>query len=159
MNTSKIFILCVYMETLLFPSSQVEASLGNESDTSDQGEDDFDPEDNQNGGHPPIAEILNDGVTSSSSDDSLSGEYPKGFKRKRRSDDITNVNDDLYNSTEDESPSVKFRRGEDLDDDMIDMDPEETQDSEGSLDPPDEVDDGEWNMMGAALEREFLANN
>lgn len=54
---------------------------------------------------------------------------------------------------------MKFRRGENLDDDMIDMDPEETQDSVGSLEPPDEVDDGEWNMMGAALEREFLANN
>jgi RNA polymerase II subunit A C-terminal domain phosphatase len=26
----------------------------------------------------------------------------------------------------------------------------------GSEDPIDEVDDGDWNMMGAALEREFL---
>jgi RNA polymerase II subunit A C-terminal domain phosphatase len=28
--------------------------------------------------------------------------------------------------------------------------------SMGSEDPIDEVDDGDWNMMGAALEREFL---
>lgn len=106
-----------------------------------------------------VAEILNDSITSSSSEDSLTGDYPKGFKRKRHCADSTNVIDELYNSTEDESPSVKFRRGESVDDDMVDMEPEETQESEGSLDPPDEVDDGEWNMMGAALEREFLANN
>lgn len=87
----------------------------------------------------------------------MSGDYPRGFKRKRKKSDI--INEDFNNSTEDESPSVKFRRGESLDDDMIDMEPDESQDSEGSLDPPDEVDDGEWNMMGAALEREFLANN
>lgn len=102
-----------------------------------------------------MPEILNN-VTSSSSEDSLSGDYPKGFKRKRQ---VDMGNDEFYNSTEDESPSVKFRRGENLDDDMIDMEPDDTQDSDGSLEPPDEVDDGEWNMMGAALEREFLANN
>lgn len=139
---------------------QVEASLDNESDTSDPGEEDFAHEIPRNGEEPPpIAEILKECVSSSSSDDSLSGDYPKGFKRKRGHDDSIVANDDFYNSTEDESPSVKFRRGENLDDDMLDMDPEETQDSEGSIDPPDEVDDGEWNMMGAALEREFLANN
>lgn len=105
-----------------------------------------------------MPEILNIGASSSSSEDSLSGDYPRGFKRKRQVD-MGNIIDDFYNSTEDESPSVKFRRGENLDDDMIDMEPEDTQDSAGSLEPPDEVDDGEWNMMGAALEREFLANN
>lgn len=29
-------------------------------------------------------------------------------------------------------------------------------DTNGSADAPDDMDDGEWNMMGAALEREFL---
>lgn len=28
--------------------------------------------------------------------------------------------------------------------------------SVGSDEPPDEISDGDWNMMGAALEREFL---
>lgn len=148
---------CVVLLYLL--SSQVEDILDDESDTSDQGEDDTGARTSPNGQQPPVIDVLNDPVTSSSSEDSLSGDFPKGFKRKRI-DDITNtVNEDFYNSTEDESPSVKFRRGEKLDDDMIDMDAEETMDSEGSLDPPDEVDDGEWNMMGAALEREFLSNN
>ncbi|KFB46902.1 hypothetical protein ZHAS_00014910 [Anopheles sinensis] len=52
---------------------------------------------------------------------------------------------------EDESPSAKFRRGEDLPSDL-DM----GSNSEGSDEPIDDVDDGDWNMMGAALEREFL---
>jgi len=28
--------------------------------------------------------------------------------------------------------------------------------SENSVDPPDEMNDSEWNMLGAALEKEFL---
>uniref|UniRef100_A0A182QNG6 RNA polymerase II subunit A C-terminal domain phosphatase n=1 Tax=Anopheles farauti TaxID=69004 RepID=A0A182QNG6_9DIPT len=52
---------------------------------------------------------------------------------------------------DDESPSTKFRRGEDLPSDL-DM----GSNSEGSDEPIDDVDDGDWNMMGAALEREFL---
>ncbi|XP_971974.2 RNA polymerase II subunit A C-terminal domain phosphatase [Tribolium castaneum] len=92
---------------------------------------------------------------SSSSDDSL-GEHPKGFKRKREGGDEAEI--DLNNSTEDdETPSVKFRRGETVDSE-VDMEPD-SQDSDGSVEAPDEVDDGEWNMMGAALEREFLSNN
>ena len=94
--------------------------------------------------------------SSSSSEDSLTGEFPKGYKRKREEEKYLA---EEYNSTEDdESPSIKFRRGESIED-VLDMDQEDTQDSEGSLEPPDEVDDGEWNMMGAALEREFLSNN
>lgn len=54
-------------------------------------------------------------------------------------------------SSEDEMPSVKFRRGENLPSDV-----EDNSSSKGSNEPPDDVDDGEWNMMGAALEREFL---
>ncbi|XP_016947316.3 RNA polymerase II subunit A C-terminal domain phosphatase [Drosophila biarmipes] len=51
---------------------------------------------------------------------------------------------------DDEMPSAKFRRGEDLPSDL-----EIGSDSNSEKDPEDE-DDGEWNMMGAALEREFL---
>lgn len=54
--------------------------------------------------------------------------------------------------SEDESPVEKFRRGCDLPSDL-DM----GSNSENSSDPNDnEGDDGDWNMMGAALEREFL---
>lgn len=53
-------------------------------------------------------------------------------------------------SSEDEMPSVKFRRGE------LPSDVEDNSSSKGSNEPRDDVDDGEWNMMGAALEREFL---
>jgi RNA polymerase II subunit A-like phosphatase len=55
---------------------------------------------------------------------------------------------------EDEIPSTKFRRGEALPSDL-----EFEDDSCGSDEPPDEIDDGDWNMMGAALEREFLSGN
>ncbi|XP_017061840.1 RNA polymerase II subunit A C-terminal domain phosphatase [Drosophila ficusphila] len=51
---------------------------------------------------------------------------------------------------DDEMPSAKFRRGEKLPSDL-----EMGSDSNSEKDPEDE-DDGEWNMMGAALEREFL---
>ncbi|XP_065087791.1 RNA polymerase II subunit A C-terminal domain phosphatase [Ochlerotatus camptorhynchus] len=54
-------------------------------------------------------------------------------------------------SDDDDSPSAKFRRGCGLPSDL-DM----GSNSEGSIDPVDDVDDGDWNMMGAALEREFL---
>lgn len=43
---------------------------------------------------------------SSSSEESLTAEYPKGFKRKRKDDETDDYGKD---STEDESPSVKFR--------------------------------------------------
>ncbi|XP_018566284.2 RNA polymerase II subunit A C-terminal domain phosphatase [Anoplophora glabripennis] len=94
--------------------------------------------------------------SSSSSEDSLTGEYPRGFKRKRQDEEDNGL--DENNSTEDEMPSIKFRRGESVDD-VLDMDQDDTQESDNSVEPPDEVDDGDWNMMGAALEREFLSNN
>lgn len=56
-------------------------------------------------------------------------------------------------SSDDEIPSAKFRRGGDL---PSDLDMGSDQDSVGSDPPIDEDDDGDWNMMGAALEREFL---
>lgn len=54
---------------------------------------------------------------------------------------------------EDEMPSERFRRGGDL---PSDLDIGSDCGSVGSEDPIDEEDDGDWNMMGAALEREFL---
>ncbi|KAH8254080.1 hypothetical protein KR032_008345 [Drosophila birchii] len=51
---------------------------------------------------------------------------------------------------DDEMPSAKFRRGEDVPSDL-----EFGSDSNSENNQEDE-DDGEWNMMGAALEREFL---
>jgi len=59
------------------------------------------------------------------------------------------------NSSEDDDEEdipTKFRRGGDL---PSDLDLGSDSPSDGSQDPNDE-DDGKWNMMGAALEREFL---
>lgn len=94
---------------------------------------------------------------SSSSEDSVAGESPKGFKRKRDTviSEENSLMDDLNNSTEDDMRSRRFKLGESLE---KDLELEESQDSDGSVEPPDEVDDGEWNIMGAALEREFLSN-
>ncbi|XP_017866445.1 PREDICTED: RNA polymerase II subunit A C-terminal domain phosphatase [Drosophila arizonae] len=52
---------------------------------------------------------------------------------------------------DDEVPSAKFRRGEELPSDL-----EMGSDSNSENNQEDDGDDGEWNMMGAALEREFL---
>lgn len=54
---------------------------------------------------------------------------------------------------DDETLGEKFRRGEKL---PSDFEGSGSDSSKGSEDPQDDVDDGEWNMMGAALEREFL---
>jgi RNA polymerase II subunit A-like phosphatase len=72
------------------------------------------------------------------------------LKRKRAAAESDSEDGD----DEDEMPSTKFRRGEALPSDL-----ELGDDSCGSDDPPDEIDDGEWNMMGAALEREFLSGS
>lgn len=55
-------------------------------------------------------------------------------------------------SSDDESPVEKFRRGCDLPSDL-DCDGDNSADSSNN---DDLEDDGDWNMMGAALEREFL---
>lgn len=76
-------------------------------------------------------------------------------------DDVNSNNSEKevegYNFDEDEDddemPSARFRRGEDL---PSDLDIGSECGSAGSNDPIDEDDDGDWNMMGAALEREFL---
>lgn len=60
--------------------------------------------------------------------------------------------------SEDESLVDKFRRGGDMpsDLDMGSNDGDSSGDSANSDDANDDGDDGDWNMMGAALEREFL---
>lgn len=91
---------------------------------------------------------------SSSSAESLTAEMPRGHKRTIGE---RNEDEDIDENTKDsdEFPSTKFRRGEQLD---SDLDIGQDSNSEGSIEAPDEMDDGEWNMMGAALEREFLSN-
>ncbi|XP_018803973.1 PREDICTED: RNA polymerase II subunit A C-terminal domain phosphatase isoform X1 [Bactrocera latifrons] len=67
-------------------------------------------------------------------------------------EDADKSSDGEDNDDDDESPSTKFRRGEKLPSDL-----EMGSDSDdGSHGNDDSGDDGEWNMMGAALEREFL---
>lgn len=58
--------------------------------------------------------------------------------------------------SEDESLVVKFRRGGDLPSDLDMGSNDGSADSANSDDANDDGDDGDWNMMGAALEREFL---
>lgn len=60
-------------------------------------------------------------------------------------------NSSKNSDSEDESPVDKFRRGCDLPSDL-DM----GSDNNSSDNDEEEGDDGDWNMMGAALEREFL---
>lgn len=94
---------------------------------------------------------------SSTSDESLSEEQPKGWRPRKRQHSQINENVEIEDeSTLDEDPSVKFRRGEEL---PSDLEIGQDSNSEGSAEAPDEIDDGDWNMMGAALEREFLSNN
>lgn len=112
----------------------------------------------------------------------LSGEYPRGWRpdisRKRRRSNSPFTIEDCQNSESlskqsrsnassikdvecesqnessvEELPSEKFRRGGGLPSDGPDQNDSDTN---GSADAPDDMDDGEWNMMGAALEREFL---
>ncbi|XP_075165552.1 RNA polymerase II subunit A C-terminal domain phosphatase Fcp1 [Haematobia irritans] len=67
-------------------------------------------------------------------------------------DDKTSSDDD-EDEEEEEMPSEKFRRGGNLPSDL-EMGSDSNDGSDGNN--PDEEDDGDWNMMGAALEREFL---
>lgn len=94
--------------------------------------------------------------SSSSSDESLTAELPRGFKRNReRLKAEQEETDNALQESEDEFPSTKFRRGEAL---SSDLEFGQDSNSEGSAEAPDEIDDVEWNSMGAALEREFLSN-
>lgn len=65
----------------------------------------------------------------------------------------SSVSSKKSDSDDDESPVDKFRRGCDL---PSDLDMGEDDNSADSSNNEDFEDDGDWNMMGAALEREFL---
>ncbi|CAG9860661.1 unnamed protein product [Phyllotreta striolata] len=134
---------------------EVEDILDDDSDSSD--------EETSKKDAPNRTEIAADVTTnnvndssSSSSVESLSAEFPRGHKRRKFDgfDDEEGLQEHNGSDGDDESPSEKFRRGEIVN--ILDYEQDDTQDS---VDPPDEVDDGEWNMMGAALEREFLSND
>ncbi|KAJ8925838.1 hypothetical protein NQ315_009690 [Exocentrus adspersus] len=129
---------------------EVEDILDDESDSSE----DESKELEQLPVGPPI--LPRSSSSSSSSEDCVADEFPRGLKRKRGEDNDVGL--DEYNTTEDETLNEKFRRGENVDD-VLDMEKDDTHESDDSVEPPDEVDDGDWNMMGAALEREFLSNN
>jgi len=91
----------------------------------------------------------------------------RGQKRRRSSLDSDGSEED------NETLNEKFRQGKNLDElgvewgnnseNSVDP-PDEMNDSEwgnnseNSVDPPDEMNDSEWNMLGAALEKEFLEN-
>lgn len=66
-------------------------------------------------------------------------------------DDGENVRAD--DDDDDEMPSSRFRRGADL---PSDLDMGSECGSAASAEAADDEDDGDWNQMGAALEREFL---
>ncbi|KAK5647418.1 hypothetical protein RI129_002310 [Pyrocoelia pectoralis] len=102
---------------------------------------------------PQNVQTLDKEDSSSSSAESLTAEMPRGHKRN--ADKRNEEDEEELKESEDEFPSAKFRRGEQLD---SDLDIGQNSNSEGSVEAPDEIDDGEWNMMGAALEREFLSN-
>lgn len=65
-------------------------------------------------------------------------------------------NSNKSSDTEDESLVDKFRRGGDMPSDLDMGSNDGSGDSANSDDANDDGDDGDWNMMGAALEREFL---
>ncbi|GLH06019.1 CTD nuclear envelope phosphatase 1 homolog [Gryllus bimaculatus] len=95
--------------------------------------------------------------SSSSSADSLSGEHPHGWRSSESERRKRTVTDSELDDLDEDMPSTKFRRGEALPSDLELG--EDDSASNGSDDPPDEIDDGDWNMMGAALEREFLSGD
>ncbi|KAL7735450.1 hypothetical protein ACLKA6_019561 [Drosophila palustris] len=73
-------------------------------------------------------------------------DFDKSSNEGDENDDEENEEDD------DEMPSAKFRRGEELPSDL-EMGSDSNSENNNQ---EDDGDDGEWNMMGAALEREFL---
>lgn len=69
----------------------------------------------------------------------------------KEDDENSNVESSENDSDNDESPADKFRRGCDL---PSDLDMGSNCGSNAST--SDDQDDGDWTLMGAALEREFL---
>ncbi|KAG7201700.1 hypothetical protein KM043_004428 [Ampulex compressa] len=83
------------------------------------------------------------------SNDSSDDENSSVEKGNNCRDDEDDDDDD------DDDPVTRFRRGEDLPDDLDLGD--NSQDSIDDLEATDNEDEREWNAMGAALEREFLS--
>ncbi|XP_033340142.2 RNA polymerase II subunit A C-terminal domain phosphatase Fcp1 isoform X1 [Megalopta genalis] len=80
------------------------------------------------------------------------------FCRGSSDDDSSSAKEDMMeedDDDDDDDPVTRFRRGEDLPDDLDLGD--NSQDSIEDLEIMDNEDDREWNAMGAALEREFLS--
>lgn len=70
-------------------------------------------------------------------------------------DESSSGREGTLDEDDDDDPVTRFRRGEDLPDDLDLGD--NSQDSVEDLEIMDNEDDREWNAMGAALEREFLS--
>lgn len=84
----------------------------------------------------------------------LQQHHDQGYKKLRRDDNNSeNEKSSTDDESADESPSAKFRRG--CGKSPSDLGMGSNCGSDGS-ESNDEGDDGDWNMMGAALEREFL---
>lgn len=79
------------------------------------------------------------------------GEDSESSEEKECAGYLENEDDDAERD-EDEMPSERFRRGGDI---PSDLDMGSECGSAGSDDPIDD-DEGDWNIMGAALERDFL---
>lgn len=75
----------------------------------------------------------------------------RGHKRRHSSSEESNSDP---TDNEDETLNEQFRQGKNLEE----LGLEWGNNSENSVDPPDELNDSEWNMLGAALEKEFLDN-
>ncbi|XP_049963662.1 RNA polymerase II subunit A C-terminal domain phosphatase [Schistocerca serialis cubense] len=142
--------------------NESESEIDSEGESKADTDEDDKNDDSILGGSPP--KIRHEDDSSSSSSGSLTAESPHGWKHheefkreKRRAKEAFEDDEDLL----EDSPCAKFRRGEKVPSDL-DVDSPEDEESasnDGSDEPPDEVDDGEWNMMGAALEREFLSGS
>ena len=97
---------------------------------------DSDSEDDGDGG-------VAGGSEASESEDSLTG-VSRGHKRKLE----TILEDEVEDDSQLESPRVKFRNGEEL---PSDFDVDQASDDSGD----DGEDQGDWSLMGAALEKEL----
>jgi len=118
-------------EDILGMDKEVEDVLSGESDDEDDNE----------------VSVLNrhdedDRPMSSSSEDSISGELPRGHKRK--SGDIEEDPDDDESNLE--MPLLKFQRGEELPSDY---------EVDGMSDDEEDPGQEDWSLMGAELEREL----
>ncbi|KZC10842.1 PREDICTED: RNA polymerase II subunit A C-terminal domain phosphatase [Dufourea novaeangliae] len=101
----------------------------------------------------------------SDSEDSMHNErvINEPLKKKKKISHDSTEDDDSSSGKEDtqddddddDDPVTRFRRGENLPDDLDLGD--NSQDSVEDLEIMDNEDDREWNAMGAALEREFLS--